>query len=210
MTLAEVIARYAGGHGGSDTPAPLPSPEGRGSEHPGMPTGFGAPAPYLPLPPGEGGGEGVWQSDVVRCLERRGEEACRIEQICRETLPLLEEIRDHVEDQPRVNRAICAVDALRARMNELGATYDLVTQLTQSTELERFKADRRLSAAKQLDANERQRRQVARDVDNVRAVADAARDFQLLMRDTVEHLHARRRHFSDDVLSEPKTTREAA
>ena len=36
-------------------------------------------------------------------------------------------------------------------MNELGATYDLVTQLTQSTELRRFKADRKLSAAKQLD-----------------------------------------------------------
>jgi hypothetical protein len=130
-------------------------------------------------------------------LRRREEEARCIEQICRDTLPLLEEIRDHGDDQPRVNRAIFAVDALRARMNELGATYDLITQLTQSTELERFKADRHLSAAKDLDASERQRRQVARDIENVRAVCDAARDFQDLMRTTIDSLDRRQGHFSD-------------
>ena len=38
-----------------------------------------------------------------------------------------------LDDQARVNRAIARIDALRARMNEFGATYDLVTQLTQRT-----------------------------------------------------------------------------
>ena len=172
----------------------------------------GVQAPCLPLPPGEGGGEGVWQAGVRDCLKRREDEAARIEQICRDTLPLLEEIRDHVEDQGRVNRAISAVDALRARMNDLGATYDLITQLTQSSELERFKADRKLSAAKELDGNERQRRQVMRDIDNVRAVADAARDFQDLMRQTVDGLDRDRRdrHFGDEVQTNTKTHREAA
>ena len=147
---------------------------------------------------------------VAGCLQRRADEAARIEDICRQTLPLLEEIRDHVDDQPRVNRAISAVDALRAKMNELGATYDLVTQLTQSTELQRFKADRQISASKALDGSERQRRQVARDIDNVRAVADAARDFQHLMRDTIDLLDRRSSRFSEKESFNPPEIREAA
>jgi len=152
----------------------------------------GSPIPQSPDP-------SIPQSSIARSLERRAEEGAHIEQICRDTLPLLEEIRDHVDDQPRVNRAISAVDALRARMNELGATYDLVTQLTQSSELERFKADRKLSAAKRLEGNERQRRQVTRDIDNVRAVAEAAREFQHLMRETIDRLGRGNRPFGDGV-----------
>ena len=69
-------------------------------------------------------------------------------------------------------------------MNELGRTYDLVTQLTQATELQRFKADRTISAAR-LDGIELQRRQVARDIENVRGVLHAAEDFMELMDDVI-------------------------
>ena len=72
-------------------------------------------------------------------------------------------------------------------MNELGATYDLVTQLTQSTQLRRFEADRRLLASK-ADGVEKQRRQVTRDIENVQAVLEAARDFQRLMDETIDRL----------------------
>lgn len=147
-------------------------------------------------------------AEAVECLRRRRDEASRIEQVSRETLPLLEEIRDHVDDQPRVNRLIARIDALRARMNELGPTYDLVTQLTQSSELKRFQADRKLSASKGIDGNDRQRRQVTRDVDNVRAVADAASDFQRLMDDVIGALSAR--VASDAAGSSAVTKREAA
>ena len=139
-------------------------------------------------------------SEAIECLRRRAAEAERVEQLSRETLPLLEEIRDHVDDQPRVNHAISRIDALRARMNELGATYDLVTQLTQSTELRRFQADRKLSASKGIDANERQRRQVARDIDNVRGVMDAAADFRRLMDDVIATLLSRRNTSNDEPL----------
>ena len=128
--------------------------------------------------------------EAIECLRRRRDEAERIQQVSADTLPLLEEIRDHVADQARVNRAIARVDALRARMNELGATYDLVTQLTQSTELKRFQADRRLSASREIDPDDRQRRQVARDIDNVRGVMDAAADFRRLMDEVIDRLSA--------------------
>ncbi|HEX8910773.1 MAG TPA: 6-hydroxymethylpterin diphosphokinase MptE-like protein [Humisphaera sp.] len=127
--------------------------------------------------------------ECVGSLERRREEAGRIAAISEETLPLLEEIRDHTEDQRRVNAAIAKLDGLRARMNELGPTYDLVTELTQKSQLDRHQADRRIRQAK-LDPVERQRRQVDRDIANVRSVLEAARRFEELMTDVIGHLAA--------------------
>ena len=120
----------------------------------------------------------------VAALKLRRQEAGRIEDISRKTLPLLEEVRDHIDDQARVNRAIGEIDGLRSKMNDLGATYDLITELTQSSQLQRFQADRKISAAK-LGGIERQRRQVARDVENVRGVMQAAAEFQRLMDEVI-------------------------
>jgi hypothetical protein len=138
--------------------------------------------------------------ECLPSLRNRVDEAKEIEQISRDTLPMLEEIRDHLDDQPRVNRAIMRIDALRARMNGLGACYDLITQLTQSTELKRFEADRKISATRQLDATEKQRRQVGRDIENVRSIADAAAQFRDLMRQVIDQLAEQ----------SPLATREAA
>ena len=88
-----------------------------------------------------------------------------------------------------MNALIARIDGLRAAMNEVGATYDLVAQLNQRAQLHRFEADRRISAAK-LDPLEAQRRQVARDVDNVRGMLEAARQFQRLMAEVIERLEA--------------------
>ena len=148
--------------------------------------------------------------EAMDCLRRRRDEAGQIGQISRDTLPLLKEIKDNLQDQPRVNQLITRIDALRARMNELGPTYDLVTQLTQSTELNRFKADRSLSATKGLDANDRQRRQVARDIDNVRGVAEAAAEFQRLMDEVLDGLSARQSEIGATASTWPDSRREAA
>jgi hypothetical protein len=117
----------------------------------------------------------------------RRDEAAQIERISIETLPLLEEIRDHLADQERVNRAIAAVDELRARMDTLGRTYDQVMQLSQRSELRRFERDRRL-AAKRAKGTERQKDQIERDIENVRAVITAAAAFQNLMDEVAEQL----------------------
>jgi hypothetical protein len=102
-------------------------------------------------------------------------------------LPLLEEVRDHVQDQKRVNRAIARIDALRAAMNEFWSAYDLVAQLTQRSQLDRFEADRRIAGSK-VDGVQRQRRQVARDVANVRSMMDAAGRFRQLMDEVISQL----------------------
>jgi len=127
---------------------------------------------------------------VIDCLTHRREEGEQIEQISRKTLPLLQEIIDHIQDQSRVNRAIAQIDALHAKMNDLGSCYDLVMELSQTTELHRFHADRKIKASR-VSGNELQRRQVKRDIENVRAVADAAKDFQTMIGSVIEDLSRR-------------------
>ena len=125
--------------------------------------------------------------ECIACLERRHDEAAEVEAISRDTMSLLEEVRDYLSDQGRVNRLISQIDVLRARMNTFGRTYDLIMQLSQLTELARFHADRKITASR-IDGAERQRRQLMRDIVNVRGVCDAARQFQLLMRQVIVHL----------------------
>lgn len=127
--------------------------------------------------------------ECVDALRRRRDEAREIERISGETITLLQEVRDHLSDQSRVNRAIGRIDALRSRIQDHAACYNMILQLTQRSELDRFKADRRIAAAK-VDGVELQRRQVERDLDNVRAVLRAAGEFQNLMANAIDHVRA--------------------
>jgi hypothetical protein len=122
-------------------------------------------------------------------IEARRDEADDIERISRETLPLLQEVHDHLDDQSRVNRAIARIDSLRNQMNGLGATYDLITQLTQTSELRRFEQDRAIAASR-AKGTDRQRRQVARDIDNVKSLIEAIAPFRALMNDVLGRLGA--------------------
>jgi hypothetical protein len=140
------------------------------------------------------------ERDVSSCLRRRGEEANQTAEIALETLPLLEEVRDNLNNQRRVNHAIARIDLLRARMDSLGATYDLVTQFTQSTELRRFQKDRRI-ASEGLCGVELQRRQIERDVENVRAIAEAAREFVQSVEEVIAEMRV-------DEVAEPLRLRE--
>ncbi|MFN4244256.1 MAG: motility associated factor glycosyltransferase family protein [Tepidisphaerales bacterium] len=134
------------------------------------------------------GGGGV--PPILPSLRERVSEAEKIRDIARQTQPLLEEIAAHLDDQPRVNRAIARIDVLRAEMNRYGPTYDLVTQFTQQSEIQRFKADLALSV-EGIDPHEKQRRQVHRDIDNCRAIEAAARAFIDAVRRAAEGFAAR-------------------
>jgi hypothetical protein len=125
--------------------------------------------------------------EAVGCLQDRRREATEIEQIARQTLPLLEQVRDHLDDQSRVNRLIAKIDKLRRHMDQHGACYQLITELTQLTEMQRFENDRKI-AAEQIEGTDRQRRQVERDIANVQSVIDAAVVFQSLMTEVIDRL----------------------
>lgn len=119
-------------------------------------------------------------AEVIQSLQNRRDEAEQIVGIGQQTLPILNQIRESLDDQNRVNQLIAKVDPLRLRVNQLAMTYDLITQLTQQSELERYAADRRIESAK-LDGTEKQRRQIERDIINVRHMIRAAQTFVTLM-----------------------------
>jgi hypothetical protein len=123
----------------------------------------------------------------LQSLRNRLTEAAAIQRIAEQTLPLLEEVRDHVDDQKRVNQLIAKVDVLRNRMDPLGACYDLITQLTQTTELQRFESDRKIAASRATGIT-RQQRQVQRDIDNVKSMIHAAGEFKSLMSEVIDRL----------------------
>jgi hypothetical protein len=130
-------------------------------------------------------------SEARRCILRRRSEAEKIRLISQQTIPLLRDVRDHLADQNRVNQLIARIDSLRGEMNTLGQTYDLITQLTQSSELRRFQADRQIAAAK-LKGMERQRQQVSRDIENVESLMEAIDPFIALMDEVAERLDRKR------------------
>jgi hypothetical protein len=143
-----------------------------------------------PLPQSAPDYPGLHWDRIGECshsLQKRDEEAAQIESIGKETLPLLISIKENVDDQAHVNRTIARIDALRARMHGLSVCYSLIMQLTQSSELSRFKADRQISAAK-VEGVDLQRRQVERDIENVRAVIAAAGEFRRIVQTVLEGL----------------------
>jgi hypothetical protein len=124
-------------------------------------------------------------TDAMAGLTARLLEAEQIESISRQTLPLLKDIRESLENQARVNQLIAKIDPLRSKMNEIGSTYDLITQLTQQSELDRYAADRRIAAAG-IDGMEKQRRQIDRDIANVEHMITAAEAFESLMKRCID------------------------
>jgi hypothetical protein len=122
--------------------------------------------------------------ECVASLRNRRDEAQRIAQVGRDTLPLLKQVSDCLHDGQQANRIIAQIDALRAKMRELNDCYEAVAQLTQHTELTRFRADRAIAASR-VSGIEKQRRQLARDIANVQGIVDAAETFERLMDEVI-------------------------
>jgi hypothetical protein len=120
-------------------------------------------------------------------VERRLAETRQIRQVAEETLPLLQEIRDNIEDDARVNRLIARLDLLRMKMMELDSSYELVAEFDNQVQIERFRSDRRL-AASQVTGTERQKRQIERDIAHVVGLRRAAEEFEGLLNEVIGQL----------------------
>ena len=128
---------------------------------------------------------------LAASLARRRSEAAVVRGVSRRTLPVLEAIRDGIGDAAGVNAQIAQIDDLRRELEPVDATYSLIMTLTQRSEQERFRADRRIRAAG-VGGGERQRRQIERDLVNVRAVLAASEDFLALLDAATQARHPSR------------------
>ena len=83
--------------------------------------------------------------------------------ISAETLELVQEMLELIDDQPELNRKMIRLDELRTQVKHRSDTYRLVMYVSQLAELLRFRRDRMLDLDG-LEGKDRQRRQLQRDV----------------------------------------------
>ena len=116
----------------------------------------------------------AWACDVptqlARCLEAvkaRRASAQEMMDTCAQTIPLLEEMKKHREDETRMNKLFIEIDRIRSKVGNDPQTFEMVCHLNTIGELRRFQHDLSVKSAGK-DNHERQRRQLTRDVDYVK------------------------------------------
>lgn len=105
----------------------------------------------------------------------------RIGELSRRAGSHLSEAAEHHKDQARVNALIAKLDALREQVRKVEPGWSMVQLLNQAGAFRRMRADRNLAVAADadnegggLDALSRQLRQIERDGQNVRWLAESA------------------------------------
>lgn len=121
-----------------------------------------------------------------RLLDLRRSSA-RVGLLSRETGTWLEEMLRHHEDQPRVNRLIAKAHAAARDVTSESANW-IVQHVNQTGQLNRFKADRAIAAEDALTPMQRQAREIERDAQNVRWLADASDLVGTMLDDAVASL----------------------
>ncbi|MCK4658800.1 MAG: motility associated factor glycosyltransferase family protein [Phycisphaerae bacterium] len=106
-------------------------------------------------------------------LAKRLEEVREVKSICQETINVLGELQKLTSRPERFNRRLARVDELRTRLNDSSRGYAIINTLSQLSELRRFTADRKLDISGVTGA-ERASRQLARDLEYVKATVEGA------------------------------------
>lgn len=96
---------------------------------------------------------------VVKAVEEVGQ----LERISSETLELVKEMLELIDDQNALNQKMVRLDELRTMVKHRTEIYRMVMHVSQGAELYRFKQDRALGI-ETIEGQARQRRQLQRDV----------------------------------------------
>ncbi len=132
-----------------------------------------APSLRLPPPPTAELNRDAVRSAAARVREvRRG--VWRIGDLSRKASALLAQMLEHHEDQPRVNRLIGKVHALRDEAVSEATAYHLVHRFNQTGTFRRARADRAIIMSEDEPESAQQLKNIERDLQNVRWLGEAA------------------------------------
>jgi hypothetical protein len=109
---------------------------------------------------------------VITQLENRLGEVKRLHKLSRETMPLLKEMSEHLEDESRSAAVYEKIQANKRQVDELKGTFNIIQQLNSLGTFKRAKADRKITR-RDLSGIEKQRAQIERDLENVRWIKEA-------------------------------------
>jgi hypothetical protein len=124
---------------------------------------------------------------ALELVKKRRHEARSIVEISHRTLPLLQEAIDVLGNPVEINAVIARIDVVRREINALMPTLEMILSLSQANELRKFQSDR-LIAAERLEGQAKQKRQLERDIENVKCIIEAADEFAELMDQVMEKL----------------------
>lgn len=104
-----------------------------------------------------------------------------------ECVDVLKELTRLTDKPAEFNRKLARVDELRIQVNRHERIYQLVCQMTPLAELRRISADRQMASDAGSGA-ERAKRQLTRDIEFVRAMAEAAQDVLNVLNESLERI----------------------
>lgn len=139
---------------------------------------------------------------LIEHLGRVRLDAAKVAHLSRRAGDALREMQKHQYDQYRVNTLITRVYELRDEVRRLEPAYGLVQFLNQTGALNRYREDRAIDLAGELDEIERQKRQIERDIRNVEWLAQAGDVLEGLLGDAIGVLEGTRAKTTRDSIPE--------
>lgn len=122
---------------------------------------------------------------IVERLREIRRDVLAMEKLTIQTQETLQKIIAIQADQPKVNKLIAQVEANRDKAIKLEAAFWLTQFMNQAGALRRFKADRAIDIGAAADEMGKQRLQLERDLENMKALRDAADMVGAILEDTI-------------------------
>jgi len=121
----------------------------------------------------------------LKCIKERIEDVHEFHDIVGETIDILKEMIELVDDQPALNRKMVRLDELRIMVRQRLNTYDLIAQVVQSAELLRYRMDRTIDL-QGIEGKDRQRRQLKRDISYVSELDKGCQHALEILQESIE------------------------
>ena len=122
-------------------------------------------------------------------MKERIRDVEELREISEETVGLVREMLELVDDQAKLNEKMVRLDELRTMVKHRPETYRLVMYVSQAAEMFRFRQDRILDVDG-LEGKDRQRRQLQRDVGYVSEIRKGCERLCGLLDECVERFDA--------------------
>ncbi len=116
-------------------------------------------------------------------LDNTVEQVRELQTIVNETIVLVRDMLELIEDQPSLNAKMVRLDELRTMVRHRQGIYRLVSYVSQMAELYRFRQDRAIEV-ENAEGKQRQRRQLLRDIGYVSEIAKGCERLLDLLNET--------------------------
>ncbi|MCP3903452.1 MAG: DUF115 domain-containing protein [Planctomycetes bacterium] len=150
---------------------------------------LGEPLPELPAT--VSGGDPKRRRATAERIESVRREIVEIRDISRKTIATIDAMLAEQSDEQRMARHFDRIEKARAKIDQRFEAFTLLNFMNQLGVFRRSKADRRIEVRRDLDATERQRLQLERDLVNVQWLFDAARELEAQLADAAGILRGR-------------------